>query len=294
MDNFEHVLEGGGLLGRILAHAPDVKILVTSRERLNLVEEWVYDVAGLAFPSSELEGNPDAYDAVRLFNQIARHVSHRFAPTPAQQSAVVRICQWVGGLPLGIELAASWVHVLPCTSIADEIQRSLDILETPARNMPPRHRNIRAVLDSTWRRLTPNERDVLQKLSVFQGGFSLAAAQVIAGASRSSLRSLIDKSLVRMTGAGRYALHELLRQYGEECLSAWPHIREQTLDAHRAYYMSFLGEREAQLVFLGQQKEATEQIEADLENLRAAWLRTVEQHRFAEMATGGEGLWGFY
>lgn len=294
IDNFEHLLEGVHLLSDILSHAPQVKILTTSRERLNLVEEWVFEVGGLTFPTGESETEIERYGAVQLFMQNARRVHHSFTLTLAHKPIVSRICRLVGGMPLGLELSSAWVRVLPCEVIADEIQRSLDILETPARNVSPRHRNMRAAFEPTWNRLMEQEREVFKKLSVFRGSFTLEAAEVVAGASRPVLLALVDKSLLRVDSAGRYTLHELLRQYGEEQLSHSPQILEQTLDSHRTYYMSFLGEREKQMVFLGQQKEATTKIGEELENLRLAWQRTVEQERFVEIAAGGEGLWGFY
>lgn len=294
IDNFEHLLEGVHLLSDILVHAPHVKILTTSRERLNLVEEWVYEVGGLTYPTDESETEIERYGAVQLFMQNARRVQHGFTLPLPHKPTVSRICRLVGGMPLGIELSSVWVHVLPCGIIADEIQSSLDILETPVLNASSRHRNMRAVFEPTWNRLMEQEREVFKKLSVFRGSFTLEAVEVVAGASRSILLALVDKSLLRVDSAGRYTLHELLRQYGEEQLSHSPHTRDQTLDSHRAYYMSFLGERERQMVFLGQQKEATTKIGEELENLRLAWQRTVAQERFVEIAAGGEGLWGFY
>ncbi len=122
-DNFEHLLEGVHLLSDILAHAPQVKILTTSRERLNIVEEWVYEVGGLSFPINERETEIEVYSAVQLFMQNARRLHHSFALTPGCKPAVIRICRLVGGMPLGIELASAWARVLPCETIADEIER---------------------------------------------------------------------------------------------------------------------------------------------------------------------------
>src|SRR5262249_6609742 len=144
LDNCEHLLGGIGIVSEILAAAPNVKILATSRERLNLREEWVFEVQGLAFPASEAETEIEAYGAVQLFVQNARRVQSSFALDPAHVPAVTHICQLVGGMPLGIELASAWVRALSCEQIAQEIEHSLDILETSARNVPARHRTMRA------------------------------------------------------------------------------------------------------------------------------------------------------
>lgn len=294
IDNFEHLLEGVHLLSDILAHAPQVKILTTSRERLNMVEEWVYEVGGLSFPINERETEIEVYSAVQLFMQNARRLHHSFALTPGCKPAVIRICRLVGGMPLGIELASAWVRVLSCDVIADEIERSLDILETPIRNLAPRHRNMRAAFEPTWHRLTGEERSSFMKLSVFRGGFTREAAEYVAGATRQTLSALVDKSLVYLDTNGRFSIHELLRQYGEEHLNASPQVCEQTLDLHRIYFMGILAMCHKLIVFLGQQKEAFGKIEHELENVRRAWRRSIQHGHFEEMTTAIEGLWSFY
>src|SRR5262249_54447376 len=107
LDNFEHVLTGAPLITDSLQAAPNVKILVTSRERLNLLEEWVLEISGLPFPGSASETEIDQFDAVRLFMQCARRINHSFALTGTRKAAVTQICRLVGGMPLGIELAAA-------------------------------------------------------------------------------------------------------------------------------------------------------------------------------------------
>ncbi|MEO8394168.1 MAG: AAA family ATPase [Chloroflexota bacterium] len=176
LDNFEHLLDGVTSLSDMLAAAPFVKLLVTSRERLNLREEWLFEVQGLSFPTSETEANFETYDAVQLFVQHARRTHSSFILTDRRKPAVARICRLLGGMPLGVELAASWVRSLPCGQIADEIEHSLEILETSVHNMPLRHRNMRAVFTPTWERLSAVEQDVFMKLSVFRGGFTTEAA----------------------------------------------------------------------------------------------------------------------
>src|SRR5664279_3917696 len=156
-----------------------------------------------------------------------------------EQAGVIRICQLVEGMPLGIELASAWVRVLSCDEIAREIERSLDILTTSTRNVSLRHRNMRAAFAPTWERLSEVERDVFMKLSVFRGGFTRQAADRVAGASLQTLSSLADKSLLRMDANERYDLQGLLRQYGEERLIQSGNV-ESTRAAHGAYYLSLI------------------------------------------------------
>jgi predicted ATPase len=215
MDNFEHVLDGAGLLSDILSYAPGVKILTTSRERLNLQEEWLFQVQGMRFPS-RLEPNEDAdieaMDAIQLFTRQARRVQPEFSLTnKVNRDAVIHTCQLVEGMPLGIELAATLIRVMPAAQIAERIAHDSDLLAASTRNIPERHRSIHALFEHSWNLLQPADRAVLMKLAVFRGGFDLDAAQRVAGASIAAVVTLIDKSLVRPEREGRYDMHELLR-----------------------------------------------------------------------------------
>ncbi|HET8630434.1 MAG TPA: BTAD domain-containing putative transcriptional regulator [Thermomicrobiales bacterium] len=237
LDNFEHLLDGASLVAAILARAPDVKVLVTSRERLALGEEWVFPVEGLAVPGEDEAGAPDDYDAVRLFVERARKVQAGFALGAAERPAVARICRLVGGMPLAIELAAAWAAALPCAEIAREIEAGLDVLATPRRDVPERHRTVRAVFDHSWALLTEHQRDVFAALSAFRGGFERPAAEAAAGASLFTLAALVGKSFLCLTPAGRYEVHELLRQYGATQLGASAAGWRLAHDRHCDYYL---------------------------------------------------------
>jgi predicted ATPase/DNA-binding CsgD family transcriptional regulator len=293
LDNFEHLLDGAPLLSEILAEAPGIRLLVTSRERLNLVEEWVLEVGGLAYPVSGGDAIAECYSAVELFVQHARRVKTNFRLTDKSRTAAVRICRLVGGMPLAIELAASWVRALSCEAIADEIGRSLDILETPARNVEPRHRTMRAAFEPTWARLSEEERGVFRKLSVFRGGFTREAAEAVAGASLRTLSALVDKSLLRVDVDGRYDLHELLRQYAEEHLDTWTDEAEQTHDRHCHYYATFLADCWP-LLTGNQTKAALDDIAIDLDNIRTTWNWAVCQKKASEIEAALDSLRLFY
>src|SRR5262249_54487816 len=137
-------------------------------------------------------------------------------------------------------LAAAWIESLSLAEIADEIQRGLDFLESEMRDLPARHRNIRAMFDASWSRLSEAERDVFTKLSVFRGGFTREAAQSVTRSALRTLAGLVNKSLLRRGPAGRYDIHELLRQYAEEQLNASTQARESVHDMHAAYYSEFM------------------------------------------------------
>jgi predicted ATPase/transcriptional regulator with XRE-family HTH domain len=271
LDNFEHLLEGADLLPEILASAPAVKLLVTSRERLHLQEEWVFNIGGLDFPDEGHASTLNDYSAVRLFVQHARRAG--YTPTDADMISIIRICQIVQGMPLGIELAAAWVRTLSCSAIANEIERSLDILETSARNIPLRHTTMRAVFEPTWARLSANDQMVFMKLSVFHGGFVREAAEYIAGASLKSLSSLMGKSLLHGVTNGRYDIHELLHQYAREKLTELGD-GQAVLNRLSEYYLGF-AERAEKELFGANQLDWIGRMGTELSNLRAAisWSR---------------------
>jgi predicted ATPase/DNA-binding NarL/FixJ family response regulator len=293
MDNLEHLLDGVHLLTDVLATAPGVCVLATSRERLNLREEWVLDVDGLSCPASEGEREIEGYSAVELFLQHARRVKVSFTLTDTHKAAVIRLCRVVGGMPLALELASPWVRVLSIDDIAGEIERCLDILASPARNVEPRHRNMRATFEPTWSRLSGDEQTIFKKLSVFRGGFTREAAEYMTGASLSLLSGLVDKSLVRVDRNGRYDIHELLRQYGAERLNASANEAEQTHDFHCHYYSTFLEQCWPRLTG-SEIKQALTELDIELDNVRAAWAWAVRKEMTARIEASLDSLWFFY
>ncbi len=172
LDNFEHVLEGRSIVQDILDQAPGVKIVITSRERLDLTGEYLYEPDGLKYPESDNIEEIESYSSVQLFVKTA----HRFRPTfvlsEKDKQPVAKICRLLEGNPLAIELAASWIRLLECEEIATEIDRNLDFLGTNSRDIPSRHRSIRAVFQNSWSLLSEDERTKFAHLSVFRGGFT--------------------------------------------------------------------------------------------------------------------------
>ncbi|NIP84114.1 MAG: AAA family ATPase, partial [Planctomycetales bacterium] len=275
MDNFEHLLDGVGLVTDVLKTAPKVTILATSRARLNVQGEHLFPVAGMSFPDEETAKDASQYSAVRLFLQSACQAQPAFEVTTNSLADVARICRLVQGMPLGILLAAAWVRMLTPAEIADqisgEIGQSLDFLEADLRDVPQRQRSMRAVFDHSYRLLTQREREVFQGLSVFRGGFTHQAAQYVTDASLRELRSLVDKSLLQRDPGGRYGIHELLRQYAaEKLLGEGPAEEEAARDRHCTYYAGFLRQREAHLIGRNQ-KQALAEVGAEIENVRAGW-----------------------
>ncbi len=265
LDNFEHLVDGSGLLSQIIERAPKVELLTTSRERLNVQSEWVLDVHGLGLAEN---GNGRA-GALRLFVERAKQVEPDFS-LDDERAEALRICRLVEGMPLGIELAASWVSVLSCAEIAEEIERNIDFLATSTRDVPERHRSLRAAFDQSWRLLSGEQQAVLARLSVLRGDFGREAAAAVAGADLRLLSELVSKSLVRRADFGRYELHELLRQYSAGKVAAEsPDALAATRERHARHYLGALDERREALVGKGV-VQARDELRRELDNLRVA------------------------
>ncbi|CAN5837991.1 hypothetical protein BH23DEI1_BH23DEI1_13550 [soil metagenome] len=241
LDNYEHVMEGAHLPSELVQACPGLRILVTSRERLNLEEEWVLPLPGLSVPHVGATTHEEAhrYDAVQLFVNRAKRSRLNFSLEDEDPVHVCHICRLVVGSPLGIELAAAWVKMMGCDEIAQEIQSSIDFLESSNRNVTARHRSIRACFEYSWTLLSPKEQDVFARLSVFQGSFTRDAAKEVAGTSLPFLVSLVDKSLLHVEG-GRYEGHPLLRQYAGEKLAERTAAKQDSETKHGAYFLKFV------------------------------------------------------
>ena len=292
LDDFEYLLEATGLVAEILQRAPQVTLLVTSRERLNLQGEWAFDIHGLKVPEGEQIEEIKGYSAVELFVQSARRSQTDFSLTEKEKACLVRICRLVEGMPLAIELAAAWVRVLSCQGIAQEIEQSFGFLTTPLRDVPERHRSIRAVFHQSWNFLSEEERHVFRKLSVFRGEFRREAAEQVAGASLPILAALVDKSLVRRSSAGHYDIHVLLRQFAHEKLLESEDV-EQTRDRHLAYFLALVEAAEPNLTS-SEQKAWFDRLEYEHDNLRVALKRALENGQAELAARFGVALWRFW
>jgi predicted ATPase len=293
LDNLEHVLEAGDLLVDILRRAPGVVLLVTSRERLNLRKERVYEVSGLSYPENGGADGRVAYGAVDLFYECAQRADPRVRLSGSEQEYVVRICQLVEGMPLGVELAAAWTRVYACGEIAQALESSFEILATRLRDVPARHRSIRASFEHSWRLLDGVDRDLLARLSVFRGGFDEQAAAEVGGASTVTLLGLLDKSLIRRVAAGRYDVHELLRQYAMEKLSLDAEAFDQARLQHARHYLALLARQEGDLESAAA-PDAIHLIAQEGENIRQAWQTAVTHGLAPEVQQSLKSLYGFY
>jgi len=292
LDNFEHLVPSADLLLDLLQSAPGLKILVTSRQPLNLRAEWVLRISGLACPPESGQRVVE-YPATQLFLQTASRLSAEFDPSHAELQDLGRITRILDGLPLALELAAGLTLTTSCRTIADSIAANLDLLTTQMPDVPSRQRSMRAVFDYTWDLLTTQEAVVLARLAVFQGGFAAQAASEVTQDSIDILNTLVRKSLINQPDGDRFHVHELVRQYAAERLSQSPGMERNSRDSHAHYFAAFLQEQE-RLLGGPQQTLALDNIQTELANLLPAWQWVTNQDTPELARPFVKGLWGFY
>jgi predicted ATPase/DNA-binding SARP family transcriptional activator len=289
LDNLDQLVGPGtsNLLVELLTGAEAVKLLVTSRIRLNIQAEQIYTVSGMRMPTSvevELWTDPESqaksFGAVQLFLACARRTQPDFKLDRDCAAAIADICQLVYGMPLGLELAASWLELMPPREIASEIRRSLDFLETDQTDIPERQRSIRAVFDYSWRLLNEVERETFLSLSIFVGSFSREAAQEVSSASLRNLLSFSNKSWLLQVENGRFQLHPLLQHYGQELLRGDEVAWRDTCDRHAAYYAGSIAEQFARMKGPDQIAALNDLSEEFNTNIRAAWDWLVANERW--------------
>ncbi|MCI0708669.1 MAG: LuxR C-terminal-related transcriptional regulator [Chloroflexi bacterium] len=282
LDNCEHVLEAMSLVGEMLTISPNLQVLTTSRERLNLSGETLFHLEGLAYPTQPQTALE--FEALRLFLQTVHRPRPNFEPTQDDWLHISHICQLVEGMPLAIELAAGWTDVLSLGEIADNLQQDIRFLKTSARDVPHRHRSMTAVFEQSWQLMSEAEQTVFKKLSVFRGGFDRAAAEAVAGASPDILKELLAKSRITEIQPGRWKLHELLRQFAETKLRADLTEHTQTVRAHCQYYGHLMRQYEQAFetdlaAFDGYVAEAYQ----DFDNILSGWNSAIHQPFIGEI-----------
>lgn len=296
LDSFEEVPAAVQWVARLLQAVPHIRLLVTSRARLNLQSEQVFPLEGMHYPDpASLAGAPAAledYSALQLFHSTARQVRPGYAHTADDLPHLVRICQLVAGMPLGLVLAANWLETCTPAEIAAEIERSLDFLSSSFEDVPERQRSMRATLDYSWRLLEEEDRVAFQRVSVFQGAFTRQAAAQVAQVSAGGLRHLVDKSMLQ-AGQGSYRMHDLLRQYAAEKLAESPGENRWVREAHCKYFLEGVAASESRLKS-AQRRAVLGELDAQISDIQAAWRWACQQADLPQLARSLEGLGVYY
>ncbi len=260
LDNWEHLIEAAPNVLNALLYDTSIHLLATSRVRLMFEEERVLQLNGL--PQVE---------AYTLFVERPRRVVPTFAPDSsgfASSAAIFRICEQVGGLPLGIELAATWVEHYSVAEIGQSLEE-FAVQPQQTKGLLDRHHRLSSVFEFSWQLLSPRQQQILSRLSVFRGGFDRTAATVVAESALSELSVLIAHSLVQRVSAGRYNLHPLIQEFASGKL-----VTEEAANLHAKYAQHYLSTLVATPRALWQA-----QLFDDFENMRVAWQRAIQRAR---------------
>lgn len=300
LDNFEHLKEGTDLLALLLRDAPNLTLLVTSRELLGLSAEITFNIEGLAYPQADAHLSAEdieSYEAVQLFIERAQGADPDFQLSNRTAEGIAQLCEQVVGIPLGLELAAAWVQQFTPAEIAASIARNYDFLTSQFADMPEQHSSLRAVFNYSWNLLTENEQRMFSHLSVFRGGWNLDSAWKIAEVPGEVLDSLAAKSLIIVDPTGsdepaaspnsdaeepstlgpRFSTHEMLRRYAAEQQSGHP-LEETQLHQKHAYYFNELVEHLGPLTSKASGAAARSRVRKELANLDAALDWTISTH----------------
>ncbi|MEJ2598532.1 MAG: tetratricopeptide repeat protein [Anaerolineales bacterium] len=293
LDNLEHLSEGVDVLARLLERAPKVKLLCTSRERLNLQGEAVSLLGGMQIPENASLDHLEGFSAIQLFLQAARLAKPEFAINEDNKASVVQICKLVDGLPLGIEMAASWVRMLSPEQIAQEMIKNLNFLSSNQLDRPLRHQSLRAIFEQSWFLLTPQEKPALARLAIFPSHFNREAASAVGQANLLTLSNLLDKSMLQAAQDGRYAIHEVIRRFSLEKLesddSEWEMAHQKYVD----YYAGVMLEASKNL-YGRQQIETLNLINQEIENVLHAWNWCIDHALWHQIDQMLQSLFLFY
>jgi predicted ATPase/class 3 adenylate cyclase len=270
LDNLEHLIPAVTVVNELLIGASKLKIIVTSRERLKIGAETLFNLKGLPYPTGKADLADEEYSSIKLFlNKVQSH-SPDFAPSDADLECIAVICALLDGLPLGIEIAASWIPLISCQELKDELDKSLIAISSPLVDLPDRHKSLNAIFEYSWNLLPVELVNLLMGLTVFRGSFSRIAAEKIAWANLMHLMALCDKSLLSTPLPGRFQLPIPLKQYAVTKIGEGSTDFADISAKHAGFYAQFLHDRkddfDSDLSKQAMKETATEQDE-----IRLAW-----------------------
>jgi|GEM_PF-6317602 len=287
LDNFEQLVPAGTpLLNAMLEQAPGIKLIITSRERLQISGEWSIRLEGLV--TTDQSSLPDA---VSLFVSTAQRMNNHFVLSETE--SIHTICRLLQGIPLAIEMAASWTDVYPCSEILSSVTNKALHLTSRYQDVEERHRSLQAVFETTWERLSPHEQLTLMRLAVFRGGFTFDAAQKIAATDKMMLAFLQEKMLVHPQSDNRLVLHEMIRQLALQKLALDEQEWRDARLSHAEYFMQLLS-HSANRIKYNQAREEILYITRELENVYVAWDTMLAQRRTDWFDLCWEGAWLFF
>ncbi|UCD98470.1 MAG: AAA family ATPase [Chloroflexota bacterium] len=300
LDNLEHLLgaphkaETLNMIELLLRTAPQIRILATSRELLRLADEQPFLIHGLNIGKDEKTTLSPEESAVTLFLERTKKILTNGDSLSGQDLTLVRrICRFVDGLPLAIELAAAQLRLLTLEEVSRELSSSLEVLDTGMRGSGSRHASMRSVFESSWRSLDNQDQQIFARLSVFRGGFDLRAASHVAQVGVTSLALLLDKSLIQKQAGERFTLHPLIQMFASEKLHSMPQLKSETNKLHFYYYQQVL-EGTIREWRETSSPRVMDRLQPDADNLVAAWDWIMSRGDWEASARYLENLWQFF
>lgn len=301
LDNVNQMSTLEFFLRNIIERAPNVKLLITSRQRLNIADEWVFEIPGLEFPTpgEDLRWEEALkYSAIRLFDQHAKDHNYYKDQPGDQLQEVIRICQLVAGHPLAVSLAASWTSRIKCEDIADAIERRLGEIREQHVSLPTEQRYLRAVCDISWMMLNEKERLAFEKLAIFAGGFKQEIAKQVVKATQDELSTLRTQSFIeRSQKTGRYYVHPLLKEYASmrrvEENQTDPSAERDFRKRYCDYYLYYLFKRYLNILHESNHSHVYE-IQYELPNIRQAWEEALYYELYEQINHALPALSMFY
>lgn len=275
LDGTEHLAELPSLAARLLDGCPHLRLVVTSRATLDVPGEAVVALDGLSVPPRDDADDAEAYDAFGLALRSAHRVRPSFQPRGDERTALASLTRVLAGMPLAIELAASWLRVLEPSELLHEVRRDLDVVRGRLDDLDPRHASLRAVFESSWSLLGDAEREALRRLAVFRGGCTRDTAAAVADVPLGTLLTLVNRSLLQRDGSTRFVAHPVVQRYAEEKLADRPELADQLADRHRAYFLAVAQDADRRLDG-PEQTTALASLAGEHANLQRAVDRAIE------------------
>ena len=281
-------------LETMIKECVQIQILITSRNKVNIADEIVFQLDGLDLEDSH-NGSAHLHqppDAVLLFTQRVQSSQPKFELTAINQRTILKLCHLVEGHPLAIELVAGSVVGNIEKKIEETIEQGMGAFISALTSHQQHHHTLSSVFEMSWVRLSLQEQSALAQIAIFKGGFEEEPVKAIFGINSHSLTSLLDKSLLRVSFLGRYDLHEIVRQFAEQKLmesSAW----ERAVESLSDYYLQFLN-IQAQNFETGEQSECLDCIELELDNIKVAWDWVLHTGQFSKLTTCTDILYQFF
>lgn len=281
-------------IAEIIQNAVNMKLVITSRERINIQEEHVFLVEGLPFPDEKNKsiGQSLNYDSLRLFQCRVQQSNRFFKINENNQRPILKLCQLTEGHPLAIELVASTISGPASEELVDRINEDINSFINAFSNPNPQHRSLKVVFDVSWKMLSDLQQQVLAKLSIFQGSFELSDAEEILNVDRKIFYELIDKSLLRQQEDKRCDMHEIIRRFSQEKLEEFG---DYTLlrNQHAQFYNHQLSHRSHALL-IEKQNGLFDWIDRELENVNSAWNWFLQKEEYKKLEKNVDIIYQFF